>query len=60
VLAVKAACRYWHAIAILHEVLTMHEQVEIALPDPVFNPKRQVSAKFFRWAERLISAIGMD
>jgi hypothetical protein len=43
----------------------MHKQVEIALADLVFDPDRQISAKFFWWAERLISAgltcnIGME
>jgi len=34
----------------------MNRQVEIALADPVFDPERQVGAKFFWMAERLISA----
>jgi hypothetical protein len=41
------------------------KQVAIALADPVFDPQRQISAKFFWMAERLISAglicnIGME
>jgi hypothetical protein len=48
-----------------HEVLNMHRQVEIALADPVFDPERQISRKFFWMPERLISAgltcnIGME
>ena len=43
----------------------MHKHVEIALADPVFDPERQISGKFFWMAERLISAgltcnIGME
>jgi hypothetical protein len=48
-----------------HEVLNMHKQVEIALADPLFDPQRQISRKFFWIAERGISAgltcnIGME
>lgn len=43
----------------------MQKQIEIALADPVFDPDRQISAKFFWMAERLIVAgltcnIGME
>lgn len=43
----------------------MHRQVQIALADPVFDPDRQITARFFWMAERLISAgltcnIGME
>jgi hypothetical protein len=43
-----------------HEVLRCTKQVEITLADPVFGPQRQISRKFFRCPERLISAIGME
>jgi hypothetical protein len=36
------------------------KQVEITLADPVFDPQRQISRKFFWCSERLISAIGME
>jgi hypothetical protein len=36
------------------------KQVEITLADPVFDPQRQISRKFFWCPERLISAIGME
>jgi hypothetical protein len=35
------------------------KQVEITSADPVFDPQRQISLKFFRCPERLISAIDM-
>jgi hypothetical protein len=40
-------------------------QVEIALADPVFDPERQITDKYFWWADRLISVgltcnIGME
>ncbi len=43
----------------------MHRHVEIALADPVFDPDRQITAKYFWNPERLISAgltcnIGME
>jgi hypothetical protein len=41
-----------------HEVLRCTKQVEITLADPVFDPQRQTSWKFFWCPERLISAIG--
>jgi hypothetical protein len=34
----------------------MDKQVEMVLADPVFDPQRQISHKFFWMAERLISA----
>jgi ribosomal protein L32 len=36
------------------------KQVEITLADPVFDPQRQISRKFFWCPERLISVIGME
>jgi hypothetical protein len=49
----------------VEERITMHKQVEIALADPVFDPERQISSKFFWMPEQLISAgltcnIGME
>jgi hypothetical protein len=43
----------------------MNKQIEIALAAPVFDPERQITAKFFWHVERLISAgltcnIGME
>jgi hypothetical protein len=35
----------------------MHKQVEFTLADPVFDPQRQISRKFFGCLERLISGI---
>jgi hypothetical protein len=43
-----------------HEVLRCTKQVEITLDEPVFDPQRQISRKFFWCPERLISAIGME
>jgi hypothetical protein len=43
-----------------HDVLRCTKQVEITLADPVFDPQRQISRKFFGCPERLISAIGME
>jgi hypothetical protein len=36
----------------------MHRQIEIALAAPMFDPRRQISSKFFWMPERLISAMG--
>jgi hypothetical protein len=43
-----------------HEVLRCTKQVEIMLGEPVFDPQRQISRKFFWCPERLISAIGVE
>jgi hypothetical protein len=43
-----------------HEVLRCTKQVEITLADPVFDPQRHISRKFFWCHERLISANGME
>jgi hypothetical protein len=42
------------------EVLGNTKQVKITLADPVLDPQRQISRKFFWCPERLISAIGME
>jgi hypothetical protein len=41
-----------------HEALMCTSK--IALADPVFDPRRQISGKVFWMLERLISAIGME
>jgi hypothetical protein len=41
-----------------HEVLRCTKQVEITPADPVFDPQRQISRKFFWCPERLISGKG--
>jgi hypothetical protein len=43
----------------------MRQYVETALAAPIFDPEKQVNAKFFWWADRHISAgltcnIGME
>jgi hypothetical protein len=43
-----------------HEVLRNTKQVEITVADPVFDPQRQISRKFFWCPERLMSAISME
>jgi hypothetical protein len=43
-----------------HEVLRCTRQVKITIADPVFDPQRQISRKFFWCPERLISAIGLE
>jgi hypothetical protein len=36
------------------------QNIEITLADPVFDPRRQISQKFFWCPERFISGIGME
>jgi hypothetical protein len=54
------SCTALCAATLSHEVLRCTKQVEITLADPVFDPQRQISRKFFWCPERLISAIGME
>jgi hypothetical protein len=46
--------------AIVTRFSDAQKQVEITLADPVFDPQRQISRKFFWCPERLISAIGLE